>query len=68
LFARSKELSFDMAKLVADAAERIGGRGGGRPDFAQAGAPATDEAHVRAALDWAAAQLAHNTTEDHTHA
>lgn len=61
LFARSKDVSFDMAKLIAGAAEQIGGRGGGKPDFAQAGAPASDEAHVRAALDWAAAQLKDQT-------
>ncbi len=57
VFARSGDLAFDMNRLVRDAAARLGGRGGGSPDFAQAGGlPASDE-QVRAALEWACEQL-----------
>jgi alanyl-tRNA synthetase len=37
--------------LIRQACERVGGRGGGRPEFAQGGGPRGDQ--VAAALDWA---------------
>jgi alanyl-tRNA synthetase len=41
-FARSGDLGMDMGVLVRHACETIGGRGGGRPDFAQGGGPQGD--------------------------
>jgi alanyl-tRNA synthetase len=41
-FARSGDLDVDMGVLVRHACETIGGRGGGRPDFAQGGGPQGD--------------------------
>ena len=57
VFARSSDLPFDMSRLVRDAAARLGGRGGGSPDFAQAGGPPASEEQVQAAIEWAGAQL-----------
>jgi alanyl-tRNA synthetase len=57
VFARSADLAFDMNRLVREAAVRIDGKGGGSPDFAQAGGPAASEAQVQAALEWACEQL-----------
>jgi alanyl-tRNA synthetase len=37
VFARSADLSDDMNALLRGACEELGGRGGGRPDFAQGG-------------------------------
>jgi alanyl-tRNA synthetase len=37
VFARSADLSLDVAALLKKTIEQFGGRGGGRPDFAQAG-------------------------------
>ena len=38
-FARSDDLDVNMGNLVRQASEIIGGRGGGRPNFAQGGGP-----------------------------
>ena len=40
LFARSADMLPSMGALMKRAAEPLGGRGGGRPDFAQGGGPA----------------------------
>ena len=39
VFARSADLAFDMNALMKETVSRIGGRGGGRPNFAQGGGP-----------------------------
>ena len=39
LFARSKDVSCDMGALLRAAAVPLGGKGGGKPDFAQGGGP-----------------------------
>ncbi len=40
VFARSKDVSRDMGALLRAAAVPLGGKGGGKPDFAQGGGPA----------------------------
>ena len=40
VFARSKDASLDMGALLRAAAVPLGGKGGGKPDFAQGGGPA----------------------------
>ncbi len=57
VFARSKDLSIDLAAVLKATASRLGGKGGGSSDFAQAGGPAVSETQVTEAIDWAAAQL-----------
>jgi alanyl-tRNA synthetase len=54
VFARSADVDVHMGTLMRQACEVIGGRGGGRPEFAQGGAPKGDQ--VAEALD--AARLA----------
>lgn len=39
VFARSPDVSSDMNALMKIACEKLGGRGGGKPDFAQGGGP-----------------------------
>lgn len=51
VFARSADLTDDMNSLLREACTQLGGRGGGRPDFAQGGGP--DVAVLDAALDGA---------------
>jgi alanyl-tRNA synthetase len=43
VFASSTEVSADMNSLMKVACEKLGGRGGGKPDFAQGGGPKVDE-------------------------
>ena len=43
VFARSANLSADMNALMRAACERLGGRGGGKPEFAQGGGPRVSE-------------------------
>lgn len=57
IFARSKDLSIDLALLLKAAAERLGGKGGGSPDFAQAGGPAVSEERLADTIAWAAEQV-----------
>ena len=39
VFARSADVDIHMGKLLSEAARPLGGKGGGRPDFAQGGGP-----------------------------
>ncbi len=39
IFARSEDLNYPMGKLLSKAAGKLGGKGGGRSDFAQGGGP-----------------------------
>lgn len=39
VFARSGDVDIHMGRLLSDAAKPLGGKGGGRPDFAQGGGP-----------------------------
>jgi len=55
VFARSADLDYHAGALLGQACQVIGGRGGGRPDFAQGGGP--DGAQVPAALDAAFSAL-----------
>jgi alanyl-tRNA synthetase len=52
IFARNldAEVDLDVATLLRDACTQLGGKGGGRPHFAQGSAPVTDVARVRTAL------------------
>jgi alanyl-tRNA synthetase len=45
--------------VLKETAARLGGKGGGSPDFAQAGGPAVSEEELKAALHWASEQLPH---------
>ena len=40
VFARSQDVDIHMGQLLSQAAKPLGGKGGGRPDFAQGGGPA----------------------------
>ena len=55
VFARSADLDFHAGTLLGQACQLIGGRGGGRPEFAQGGGP--DGGQVPAALDAAFSTL-----------
>ena len=50
VFARSQDVDIHMGQLLSQVAKPLGGKGGGRPDFAQGGGPA-------AILDAAKAEL-----------
>ena len=39
VFARSQDVDIHMGQLLSSAAKPLGGKGGGRPDFAQGGGP-----------------------------
>jgi alanyl-tRNA synthetase len=56
VFARSASLPQDMGKLLTEACNLLGGRGGGRPDHAQGGGPVT--ANLQQALTIAATEAA----------
>ena len=55
VFAHSADVDFHAGTLLGQACQVIGGRGGGRPDFAQGGGP--DGGQVPAALDAALSAL-----------
>ncbi len=50
VFARSEGEGPHMGKLLAEAAKSLGGKGGGRPEFAQGGAPSSGAASLGAKL------------------
>ncbi len=56
-FARSANLSVDMNALMRAACERLGGRGGGKPNFAQGGGAKTSELNSAMEAAGAAAHL-----------
>ena len=39
VFARSRDVEIHMGRVLSEAARPLGGKGGGRPDFAQGGGP-----------------------------
>lgn len=55
VFARSANVSADMNALIKTACERLGGRGGGKPDFAQGGGARVEQ--LKAALEAAKTTL-----------
>ncbi len=55
VFARSADVSADMNALMKTACEKLGGRGGGKPDFAQGGGSKLSE--LTAALEAAKALI-----------
>jgi alanyl-tRNA synthetase len=55
VFARSPELTIEVHQLLASVCERLGGRGGGKADFAQGGG--TRVAELEQAMAEAAAAL-----------
>jgi alanyl-tRNA synthetase len=59
LAARSADMAFDAGQALRSALDAVGGRGGGRPDFAQGAAP-TWEAACQALSAIAAASAANN--------
>jgi alanyl-tRNA synthetase len=61
-FARSADIDVHMGTLVRQACETIGGRGGGRPEFAQGGGPLGDRVPI--ALDTAFQSLVDSIPQD----
>jgi alanyl-tRNA synthetase len=58
MFARSKDVpSIDLSALLKTAAAKLGGKGGGSADFAQAGGPAVSAEQVNEVIEWAKDQL-----------
>ena len=56
VFARSANVSADMNALMKAACEKLGGRGGGKPDFAQGGGAKLEE--LNSAMKAASAMIA----------
>jgi alanyl-tRNA synthetase len=63
-FARSEDVDLHMGTLLRRACEAVGGRGGGRADFAQGGGPAATL--VAEALDVAFQSLIESISQDQT--
>jgi len=57
VFARSKDLTLDLATKLKAAATQLGAKGGGSPDFAQAGGPVVGEDQLKGVIDQVVAQL-----------
>jgi alanyl-tRNA synthetase len=55
VFARSASLGPDMGRLLAEACQTLGGRGGGKPELAQGGGPQKDK--LEAAINTAAEKV-----------
>jgi alanyl-tRNA synthetase len=49
-FARGEEVAADMGSLLRAAVSELGGKGGGRPSFAQGSAPLADRERVEEVL------------------
>ncbi len=49
-FARSDDLAVDMADLIRQVCDELGGGGGGRPQVAQGSTPTTDRERIEATL------------------
>ena len=47
MVSRGKGVDIDCGKLLRDSAEKVGGKGGGRPDFAQGKIPAVNAGRYR---------------------
>ncbi|MDR7427752.1 MAG: alanyl-tRNA editing protein [Armatimonadota bacterium] len=58
VFARSPDVGVDVAALLQRTLRQYGGRGGGRPEFAQGIVEGAVAAALQAAGSWAAAELA----------
>jgi alanyl-tRNA synthetase len=56
VFARSADVAIDMGALLREVIPMVGGRGGGKPDFAQGGG--TDAGKVKECLEAAKAKVA----------
>ena len=50
MFARSQDVDINMGALLTACARACGGKGGGKPDFAQGGGPDAVLKAARAAL------------------
>ncbi len=57
VFARSADLTFNMGALLKEAAAKLGGRGGGQPNFAQGGGIAATLDQIKNVIEAAAAGL-----------
>jgi alanyl-tRNA synthetase len=57
VFARSGDLDLDVSVWLRQAAQRLGGKGGGQADLAQGGSGPTSLEQVQAALDWVSGQM-----------
>lgn len=64
VFARSADISADMNALMKAACEHLGGRGGGKPDFAQGGGAKLSE--LGSALEAARTMAMTNHLRSHT--
>jgi alanyl-tRNA synthetase len=58
LFTRADDMSLNIGDLLRTAAAAAGGRGGGRPDWAQGGVPSNEALDV--ALDAGRARIMSN--------
>jgi len=57
IFARSADLAFNMGALLKEAAGKLGGRGGGQPNFAQGGGVAATVDQIKSIIEATAASL-----------
>jgi alanyl-tRNA synthetase len=60
-FARSDDLPFDMADLIRQACDELGGGGGGRPQVAQGSTPTTEQGRLEGTLTDLLANLPQET-------